>query len=235
MQRTSGPANDLNCTGSMAKKQKIDNTEWEQRLLKEGYKLIAGVDEVGRGALAGPVVAACVVLGRKFDVTGITDSKKLTPKQRVELNGHIISAAKAVGVGIVQPEDIDRLNILAATLEAMRVAFLKCLPKPEIVLVDGNRPFAAPITVVPIVGGDNLSASIAAASIVAKVVRDSIMECAARNIDGYGFAQHKGYGTAEHLRAIYSLGPSRIHRMTFSPICEMEQGVLFHREEVGFF
>jgi len=209
--------------------------KWEQRFFTEGYKRIAGVDEVGRGALAGPVVAACVILGKKFDTTGIKDSKKLTAKQRWELNAHILLSAKAVGVGIIQPEDIDKLNILAATMEAMRVAFIKCLPKPEIILVDGNRAFPAPVPVIPIVRGDNLSASIAAASIVAKVVRDSIMECAARNIDGYGFEQHKGYGTAEHLRMIYSRGPSRIHRMTFSPICEMEQGVLFHREEVGFF
>ena len=219
----------------MGTKGKVDNTKWEKRLASDGYRLIAGVDEAGRGALAGPVVAACVVLGDKVDIEGITDSKRLTPKRRTELNGRILSGAKAVGVGIIGPDDIDRINILAATLKAMRAAFMECSPKPDVVLVDGNRPFIAPVPVIPIVSGDSLSVTIAAASIVAKVARDAIMESAGETYKGYGFERHKGYGTAEHLKNIYSRGPSKIHRMTFSPLCEMEQGTLFDREEVGFF
>ncbi len=214
---------------------KVSKTRWEKKLSNEGYKLIAGVDEAGRGALAGPVVAACVILGDGFNHKGINDSKLLTAMKRTELNARILSDAICVGVGIMDPEDIDRLNILYATLGAMDIAFTKCTPKPDVVIVDGNRPFVAPVPVIPIVDGDKLSVSIAAASIVAKVTRDAIMECAAKQFDGYGFERHKGYGTAEHLKMIYAKGPSKIHRMSFSPLCDMDQGTLFDREEVGFF
>lgn len=219
----------------MTAKGKNGRTEWEERLIAEGHNLVAGVDEAGRGALAGPVVAACVILGDNIKLDGIDDSKKLTPIKRAELNARILAHAMTVGVGIVEPEDIDRINILAATLEAMRMAFNGCRPRPDAVLVDGNQAFAAPVPVITIVGGDRLSASIAAASIVAKVTRDAIMDCAAARFEGYGFERHKGYGTAEHLRIIYSKGPSEIHRMSFSPLCDMNQGTLFDREEVGFF
>ena len=211
------------------------STKYEKRLKSEGFKLVGGVDEVGRGALAGPVVAACVILGDGFKAKGIDDSKKLTPEARREFYLRIIGEAISVGVGMCAPDEIDRLNILGATLEAMRIAYFKCSPQPDVILVDGNQPFAAPVKVIPVVGGDAQCVCIAAASIVAKVVRDSIMECLGKNIDGYGFENHKGYGTSEHLKSIYSMGPSRVHRMSFSPLCDLEQGTLFKREEVGFF
>jgi ribonuclease HII len=213
----------------------IAGTELEERLIAEGYIAIGGVDEAGRGALAGPVVAACVVPGEGFNPEGITDSKKLSPARRAKLCQRILTSAQAVGVGIVEAKDIDRMNILAATLEAMRLAFLQCDPRPDAVLVDGTHAFAAPVPVYTMIKGDNLSLAIASASIVAKVTRDSIMDGISSNITGYGFEQHKGYGTAEHLRAIYAKGPSEIHRLSFAPMCDMEQGLLFDRTEDGIF
>jgi ribonuclease HII len=219
----------------MAAGEGIATNEIEGKLFTEGYHAIAGVDEAGRGALAGPVVAACVIPGDRLKIDGIRDSKELTPAKRAELCARILSDARGVGIGIVGAEDIDRMNILAATLEAMRLAFLDCKPSPDVIIVDGNRAFAAPVRVIPVVKGDRMSVTIAAASIVAKVTRDGIMDTLGRMYGGYGFERHKGYGTAEHLKAIYSRGPSEVHRMTFAPICEMEQGMLFDREENGFY
>ncbi len=216
----------------------IDNnfqTTIEKKLIAEGCKAIGGVDEAGRGALAGPVVAACVILGDRFDTDRIDDSKKLSAATRAELCARILSSALAVGVGIVEALDIDKTNILAASLEAMRIAYSNCKPRPDAVLVDGQYAFAAPVPVYTIVRGDSSCLAIAAASIVAKVTRDAIMEKVSTDITGYGFERHKGYGTAEHLRAIYAKGPSPIHRLSFAPLCDMEQGVLFDRGEDGIF
>lgn len=191
----------------------------EQAARASGFRLIAGLDEVGRGPLAGPVVAACVVLPPDFDLTGINDSKKLSERQRERAESRIRQEALAVGLGIVAPETIDRINILQATHQAMRLAFLSLSPTPDFVLIDGlpipNFPCPAQQA---LVGGDGQSASIAAASIVAKVARDQMMRDYDAQYPQYGFAGHKGYGAAKHLAALREHGPCPIHRRSFAPV-----------------
>ena len=188
----------------------------ERRLWESGRSYIAGVDEVGRGPLAGPVVAAAVILPRDFDVLGIDDSKKLSPKKREELFEVIKEKALAWAVGWVGPERIDEINILEATKEAMTQAVQGLSLQPDHVLIDGNftvRALVLPQTA--IVKGDANSTSIAAASILAKVTRDRYMEEMDAVYPGYAFASNKGYGTKAHYDGLKAQGPTLIHRKTF--------------------
>ena len=188
----------------------------ERRLWSSGRSHIAGVDEVGRGPLAGPVVAAAVILPQDFDVLGIDDSKKLSPKKREELFEVIKEKALAWSVGWVGPERIDEINILEATKEAMTQAVQGLSLQPDHVLIDGNftvRALALPQTA--IVKGDANSTSIAAASILAKVTRDRYMEEMDAVYPGYAFASNKGYGTKAHYDGLKAQGPTPIHRKTF--------------------
>ena len=188
---------------------------------------LAGVDEAGRGALAGPVVAAAVVLDPEQLPDGLDDSKRLTARKRERLYTQIIEGAPAWSACCISSRRIDRVNILAATLEAMGACVAAVHPQPDLVLVDGNRlpPLSRPGRAV--VGGDGRSAVIAAASIVAKVVRDSLMVELDGRYPAYGFAGHKGYGAAVHLQAIETHGPSPVHRLSFRPLAGRDQGRLF--------
>lgn len=193
---------------------------FERRRRAEGYALIAGVDEAGRGPLAGPVVAAAVILPEIFDDVQVADSKKLTPRKREALFREIMSRAVSVGVGEIDAREIDRINILQAALEAMRQAVLQLNPVPDFLLVDGTFGIPLDIPQEPIVKGDDRSASIAAASIVAKVTRDAIMLDCHRRYPDYGFDRHKGYPTQFHRSAIQKHGPCPIHRKTFKGVRE---------------
>ena len=180
-----------------------------------GHIRVAGVDEVGRGALCGPVVAAAVVLGDGFDTEGLDDSKRLTPRQRELLASRIRKCALGFAVGLAEPAEIDRLNILRATLLAMRRAVLGLPEPPDLLLVDALTIPGLAIEQRPIVKGDALSVSIAAASIVAKVARDEQMRELDQSHPGYGLAHNKGYGSEDHRDALRRLGPSAIHRRSF--------------------
>ena len=188
----------------------------ERECWAEGFCFVAGVDEVGRGPLAGPVVAAAVVFPRGVSLPAVNDSKKLTAPEREELERAIRAVpGVSIGIGEVSAAEIDRLDILRATWRAMRLA-VEQLGKVDFILVDG-RPYPSRA----MVGGDGRSASIAAASIVAKVYRDRLMEEYETRYPGYGFAGHKGYGTAEHLEALRRLGPCPEHRRSFRPVREI--------------
>lgn len=182
---------------------------WEQGLL------VAGADEVGRGPLAGPVVAAAVLLPPGYLIEGVDDSKKLSEGKRERLYERIREKAMAYGVGWVRPERIDEINILQATYEAMRAAIGGLSQTPDLLLNDAVTIPGMEIPQIPIVKGDAKSVSIAAASILAKVTRDHLMAEYDKLYPGYGFAKHKGYGTAAHIAALRELGPSPIHRRTF--------------------
>ena len=181
----------------------------------EGYGLIAGIDEVGRGPLAGPVMAGAVILPKDHPILYLNDSKKLTEKKREELYEVIMKEAVAVGIGMASEARIDEINILNATYEAMREAIGKLAPQPDILLNDAVKLPGVSIRQVPIIKGDAKSVSIAAASIVAKVTRDRLMAEYEKIYPGYGFAKNKGYGTAEHIAAIKEMGPCPIHRRSF--------------------
>ncbi len=189
----------------------------ENAIRRLGFARIAGVDEVGRGCLAGPVVAAAVVLGADRRVSGLRDSKLLTVEARRRLYEDLMAAAEAWAVGVVAPDEIDRINIHRASLAAMRCAVTSLVPLPDFVLVDA---FRIPDLFIPqrgIVGGDRRCAAIAAASIVAKVIRDRQMEQLHQQDPRYGFDQHKGYATSEHLAAVARFGYSAAHRRSFRP------------------
>ena len=177
--------------------------------------LVCGVDEVGRGPLAGPVVAGAVILPPDCPILYLNDSKKLSEKRREELYELIIGTATAYGLGFVAPERIDEINILQATYEAMREAIAALTPAPQVLLNDAVTIPGISIKQVPIIGGDGKSASIAAASIIAKVTRDRMMADYDRVFPGYGFAAHKGYGSTAHYAALQRLGPTPIHRRSF--------------------
>ncbi len=187
----------------------------EDGFFEKGIRLICGVDEAGRGPLAGPVCAAAVILPPHADIPGLNDSKKLTDKRRRELFPIIKEQAIAYGIGIASHEEIDEINILQATYLAMERALAQLQVKPELALIDGNRAKDFGITVETVVKGDSLSASIAAASVLAKVTRDDLMVAAAEQYPQYQFEIHKGYGTKAHYAALTAHGPSPIHRMTF--------------------
>ena len=189
----------------------------EKRLNSQGLKLIAGIDEAGRGPLAGPVVAGAVIL-KDFDFKeDIDDSKKLSPKKRERAYREILEKA-IVGVGIIDEKTIDRINIYQATIRAMREAVDNLKTKPEYALVDGRMKLPTKCPIKCIVGGDSKSMSIAAASIIAKVTRDRIMVEYDKSYPQYGFARHKGYGTKFHMKALEKHGPSPIHRFSFQPV-----------------
>ena len=192
----------------------------ETKLRQQGFALIAGVDEAGRGPLAGPVVAAAVILPARLKIKGLDDSKKLTPARRLELFEIIRDKATAVGVGIAEVALIDQVNILRASLFAMREAILGLDPLPHYVLVDGNKAVQIDIPQKTIIGGDAKVRSIAAASIIAKVLRDKLMLDYAKAHPGYGFEKHKGYGTKKHFAALEKLGPSPIHRMSWASVAQ---------------
>ncbi|HEX9715248.1 MAG TPA: ribonuclease HII [Desulfurivibrionaceae bacterium] len=190
----------------------------ERSLLSQGYAIVAGTDEAGRGPLAGPVVAACVILPPHCEYQQFQDSKKLSAKARGELAQRLVALEAQIGVGIVSAAEIDRLNILQASLLAMKKAVEKLPCLPDFLLVDGK--FTVPMAVAQkaYVKGDSRSASISAASIVAKVTRDAIMEQYHLEYPQYNFARHKGYPTAEHRRIIREIGPCSIHRQSFKPV-----------------
>lgn len=189
--------------------------ELETQYQAEGYRLICGVDEAGRGPLAGPVVAAAVMLPHGLEIPGLNDSKKLTDKKRRELFPIIREQAIAFGIGWASQEEIDEINILQATFLAMNRALDAMSAKADLALVDGNRDPGFPLATKTIVKGDSLSANIAAASVLAKVTRDNFMEEMAEQYPGYGFEIHKGYGTRAHYAALEALGPCEIHRRSF--------------------
>ena len=179
------------------------------------YSLICGIDEAGRGPLAGPVVAGAVILPEECEILYLNDSKQLSPARREALYDEIMEKAEAVGVGMASPARIDEINILQATYEAMREAVSNLGVIPELLLNDAVTIPDVSIPQVPVIKGDAKSVSIAAASIIAKVTRDRLMVQYDEILPGYGFAQHKGYGSKEHIEAIRRLGPTPIHRQTF--------------------
>ena len=193
----------------------INMWEIEDGFYAEGVKVICGVDEAGRGPLAGPVCAAAVILPEHLEIPGLTDSKKLTDKKRRELFPIIKEQAIAYGIGLASEAEIDEINILQATFLAMERALSQLKIQPELALIDGNRQKDFGINVETVVKGDSRSANIASASVLAKVTRDDYMEAMALEHPGYGFEIHKGYGTKAHYEALRNLGPSPIHRMTF--------------------
>lgn len=193
------------------------NNMWqiEQSYFHEGVQLICGVDEAGRGPLAGPVCAAAVILPPNLEIPGLNDSKKLSDKRRRELYPVIMEKAVAYGIGFADHTEIDEINILQATFLAMERAIQALNIKPELALIDGNRAKDFGLPVKTVVQGDSLSASIAAASVLAKVTRDDVMLKMAEKYPQYGFEIHKGYGTKAHYQALKDYGPCPIHRMTF--------------------
>ncbi len=193
---------------------------FEKETMGKGYSAIAGIDEAGRGPLAGPVVSAAVILPDSFDVPGITDSKKLTPKKRDNLYIKIHESVIAVGIGIIEPVEIDRINILQASLQSMAIAVQNLNPQPDFLLIDGTFQIPSDLPQRPIIKGDSLSISIAAASIVAKVTRDRIMVQYHETYPQYNFARHKGYPTKAHKEAIQKFGCCPIHRKTFKGVKE---------------
>lgn len=188
---------------------------FEEKYRAEGYTCICGVDEAGRGPLAGPVCAAAVILPFGIEIPGLNDSKKLTDKKRRELFPVICENAVAYGIAFADHEEIDEINILQATYLAMERAINQLSVKADFALIDGNRAKDFGVPVETVVGGDGRSASIAAASILAKVTRDDYMLQMAETYPGYGFEIHKGYGTKAHYAALAEHGPCPIHRMTF--------------------
>ena len=193
----------------------INLWEIENSLYAEGYKMVCGVDEAGRGPLAGPVCAAAVILPKGLELPGLNDSKKLTDKKRRELFPIIKDQAVAYGIGLASHEEIDEINILQATYLAMERAIAQLEGKADFALIDGNRARDFGLPVRTVVKGDSLSASIAAASVLAKVTRDDIMLELAKEYPAYGFEIHKGYGTKAHYEALRTYGHSPIHRMSF--------------------
>ncbi len=196
----------------------------ERKLWRSGVFYVAGVDEAGRGPLAGPVVAAAVLVTPGFEIAGVNDSKALKPEERERLFGLITAGAPSVGVGIVDHETIDRVNILNATFLAMQRAIAELKPQPQHVLVDGNRftPGDESPPYTTLIGGDARSFSIAAASIVAKVTRDRIMMHLDDVYPAYGFCRHKGYATPEHRAAIIRHGLCPVHRRSFTIKAQLE-------------
>lgn len=194
---------------------------FERQAFDGGFTLVAGVDEAGRGPLAGPLVVAAVILPPESWLPGLNDSKKVAPRQRECLFEQISVIAVAMAIAVISPTQIDQLNILQATRKGMRDVLLQL--KPSLALIDGLPLPESPCPHQAIVKGDSKSSSIAAASIIAKVTRDRIMLEMEDCYPGYGFAQHKGYPTSHHLQALRDLGPSPIHRLTYAPVARCRQ------------
>lgn len=208
-----------------------DFLSYEKLAWAEGYLDVSGVDEAGRGALAGPVVAAALILPRGVPVPAVRDSKQLSPAQRTRLAAELRSLPGVrIGVGIVEPGEIDRINILRATHLAMRTALLRIQPLPDFALIDGRPVPGLPVASHAIIKGDSRCVSISAASIIAKVARDKIMAEYDRRFSGYGFGTHRGYGTCEHLESLRLLGPCPIHRRTFGPVANIINGGFYQLE-----
>ena len=193
---------------------------FEKMYYRRGYNRIAGVDEVGRGTLAGPVVAAAVILPKDGIGERLFDSKKISSKKREHLYQTILSKAQGVGIGIIGQEEIDRINILQATLKAMALAIQTLPILPDFILIDGSQGITLPVPQKTIRKGDQLCDSIAAASIVAKVTRDRMMLECHQQYPQYNFAKHKGYGTEEHRKAIEKFGICELHRKSFRGVKE---------------
>lgn len=187
----------------------------DKKYFRQGINFLAGVDEAGRGPLVGPVVAAAVILPKDFYHKEINDSKKLSYKQREKLFDVIITNAISYSFSVISQSTIDNINILNASLLAMKKSVHKLRPTPEIVLIDGNKSFGTNTKLIPLVKGDSLSQSIAAASIIAKVIRDRMMNRLAEKYSLYGWEKNKGYPTKQHIEALLKYGPSPIHRKTF--------------------
>ncbi|MFN3873815.1 MAG: ribonuclease HII [Ignavibacterium sp.] len=187
----------------------------DKKYFRQGINFLAGVDEAGRGPLAGPVVAAAVILPKDFYHKEINDSKKLSFQQREKLFDVIITNAISYSFSVISQSTIDRINILNASLLAMKKSVNKLQPMPEIVLIDGNKSFGTNTKLIPLVKGDSLSQSIAAASIIAKVIRDRMMNRLSEKYSFYGWEKNKGYPTKQHIEALLKYGPSPIHRKTF--------------------
>ena len=187
----------------------------EEGLFSQGYAAVCGIDEAGRGPLAGPVCAAAVILPKNLEIPGLDDSKKLSDKRRRELFPIIQQQAIAYGIGFASHEEIDEINILQATFLAMKRALAAMEIKADFALIDGNRETDFGLPVKTVVKGDSLSANIAAASVLAKVSRDDLMEAMAKEYPQYGFEIHKGYGTKAHYEALRTYGPCPIHRLSF--------------------
>ena len=194
--------------------------EFDVKHWDSGYQYIAGIDEAGRGPLAGPVVSAAVILPRDIDLPEVNDSKKISEKKRERLYDEIIDAAIEVGIGVIHEEEIDEKNILQATFKAMRKSIGQLSLKPDLLLVDGNKADIKHYKQESIIDGDQKSLSIAAASIIAKVFRDRMMRQYDIIFPQYGFAKHKGYGTKQHMEAITSRKASPIHRKSFNPVSQ---------------
>lgn len=197
----------------------IDNYKYERELREKGITLIAGVDEVGRGPLVGPVVTACVILPEKFDLPHLTDSKKLTERRREILYKEIQEQALGIGIGIVDNEEIDRINILNATKKAMKMAINNCKVKPEHVLIDAVK-LDIDIPTTSIIKGDLKSITISAASVIAKVTRDHMLYELDKKYPMYDFKHNKGYPTKKHIEAIKEYGIIKEHRRSYSPVKE---------------
>lgn len=198
----------------------MDMWFFEKKATAEGFNKVAGIDEAGRGPLAGPVVSAAVILPKNFSINDVIDSKKLTPKKRARLYEEIYTHALSVGVGIVDSVEIDRINILQAALLSMAMATQNLKPQPECLLIDGTFSISSYLPQKPIAKGDTLSITIAAASIVAKVTRDRLMEEYHAYYPQFGFSRHKGYPTRAHKEAIRKFGYCPIHRKTFRGVKE---------------
>jgi ribonuclease HII len=199
------------------KEKFVEMTVYEHKWRNKGYELIAGVDEVGRGPLAGPVVAAAVILPKDFFLAGIDDSKKLTEKKRLEYDTIIRKEAIAFSIAMIHAQEIDEINIYEATKKAMKAAISTLDPKPDLLLIDAMK-LETPFTSESIIKGDAKSISIAAASIVAKVARDSLMKEISQAYPIYGFQHNMGYGTKEHIQAIQQHGITSYHRKSFAPV-----------------
>ena len=200
-----------------------DTLFFESQARESGFTAIAGVDEAGRGPLAGPVVAGAVILPAGVSLRDVKDSKKMTEKAREKAFSNIACKALAVGIGVVSHQIIDKKNILIASLEAMKQAVLALESSPDFLLVDGIQGIALPTPQKSLKKGDQLSLSISAASVMAKVYRDRIMRAYDEQFPVYGFAQNKGYGTARHLEAIKRFGPCPVHRRTFKGVMQGDQ------------
>lgn len=206
----------------MTKHDSTDYLEHERKLWALNYEYIAGVDEAGRGPLAGPVVTAAVILETGEDLPGVIDSKQVSANDREDMYRFITSKCKAYAIAAASSRRIDRMNILYATMYAMRKAVDRLKLRPDYILVDGNRlPDLGSFESEAIIGGDSKSRSIAAASIIAKVTRDRIMLNLHKFYPEYNFASHKGYGTVEHIEILKRIGPTKHHRYSFSPVRQM--------------
>jgi ribonuclease HII len=192
-----------------------DLKNFDNKYRSDSIKLVAGIDEAGRGPLAGPVVAAAVIFKEDFFLEEVNDSKKLTAKKRDELYTIITKSCLSYGIGIIDQSKIDEINILQATLNAMKLAAEQLNPQPDIILIDGNKTFDYNVPTKTIIKGDSKSLAIASASIIAKVTRDKIMEDIAKKHPNYNWHKNKGYGTREHIDAIKKYGATKIHRKSF--------------------